>query len=368
VPGHSETARFRAPRLRAEVNGVNIDSIMHAEIMTNGSCKTSQFEITVSTIARPLTENILGSLNERVVVRIFMRVLRDESDVTMFVGLADSITIDPVKNTVRISGRDYSSALISSTYQSSFCNQTASEIANFIAMRHGLDSRITTTSALAGGYQGNDYNQILLNTHSQITNEWDLLIHLAKIEGYELFVDGSTLVFSPSSDLERNYASLDVSHVTGMKFHKNLVSSNLTSIIVKSWNSWLNHALEHTVGQSSDQVSPDGASLTSDPGAEMAIIMPNLTSMDAERIATRYGNARSEQLLTIQVTMPGELSLKPRDVLTVTGNGAVFDAQYVVRSIRRSFSPTAGFVQYIQGYATNVTSPPSVLIGGLSNG
>jgi hypothetical protein len=99
----------------------------------------------------------------------------DGTDSVMFDGLADTIEVDAINRTAHIVGRDYSSVLISSMYQSSFCNQTASEIANCIAARHGFSPNIFQTSTMVGSYQGNDYNQVLLNEHSQTTSEWDLL-------------------------------------------------------------------------------------------------------------------------------------------------------------------------------------------------
>jgi phage protein D len=315
--------------------------------------------MTVSTAGGPLDNNWLGLLSGSVAVVIYIRSQWTGSDVTMFTGLADSIAIDPINNTARILGRDYSSVLINSMYQDSFCNQSASEIANYIAARHGFDTNITTTSTMAGSYQCDSYNQILLNAHSRIGNEWDLLTHLAKVEGFELFVDGTALIFAPSMALPNNSAAIDVRDLIATKFFKVCPLSDQTRLTVKSWNSWLGQALSHTDDQPSDESVLSISDLHGDLGTNIAIVRPNLTAQGAEQLAKRHLDTSNQEALTIQITMPGEMSLKPRDLLTITGGFVGFDTNYIVKSVRRHFSTSAGFLQYVQGFAVGANSPLS---------
>ncbi len=53
-------------------------------------------------------------------------------------GEADSVSIDPINNTAEIDGRDLTARLLDARTQETFANQTASEIANTLAARHGL--------------------------------------------------------------------------------------------------------------------------------------------------------------------------------------------------------------------------------------
>jgi phage protein D len=330
---------------------------MHAEIMSLGSCKSSRFELTASISGDASDQPWLSLLSERVTVEIYIGTEGTNSESSMFTGLTDSIAIDPIAKIALLTGRDYSSVLVNSTYQDSFCNQTASEIANHVAMRHGFSPNISTTSAMIGSYQGGGYNQVLLNTHSKIVNEWDLLIHLAKSEGFEMFVDENALVFSAAELLQTNKVCIGVDDVISMKFHKTCPVSNQNMVTVKSWNSWLDQTLNYSDNQLSGQDPASVIGLSADPGTEMAIVRPNLTPEAAERLARQHVNALNEQALTVQITMPGELLLKPRDILTVCGTRSVFDTNFVVRSVRRHFSTTAGFVQYIQGFAMGLDSP-----------
>jgi phage protein D len=359
MQGSSASVFTRSPRVRAQINGAIVDSIMHVVMIDGGTCKSSRFELTVSTSGDTSSSRWIGLANGKVTVQIFVRSHWADSDVAMFDGLADSVAIDPINGTARILGRDYSSVLINSTFQDSFCNQTASEIAGYIATRHGFDSNISATSSMVGSYQCDGYNQVLLNAHSRITSEWDLLTHLAIGEGFEMFIDGTTLVFAPAASLPFNNISIDASDVTEMKFYKRCPISDQMTVTVKSWNSWLGRALNFTNDQSSDQVAPGVPGLDADPGTEMAIVKPNLTPQDAERVAKRHLVSLSEQVLTVQISMPGEISLKPRDILTVSGGGAGLDANYVVSSVRRNYSTIAGFTQYVHGFSMGPDWPLS---------
>lgn len=342
-------APVSVPRVTAQVNGAIVNSIMQVDISLFGSYKSSRFEMTVSTNGDTSDNQWLSLLGGRVVVEICIQTQQPEGDVSMFEGLADSVAIDPINHTARIMGRDYSSILISSAYQNAFCNQTASEIANYVATRHGLDSNITATTNMIGSYQCDGYNQVLLNAHARATNEWDLLTQLARNESFELFIDGSTLVFAPMTSLPNNNTSITISNVISMKLVRNCPLSDLTTLTVKSWNSWQGQAFSYTDDQSSGQPAISVSGLPADPGTEIAIVRPNLTSQDTERIANQHLEALSRQEKMVHIVMPGETMLKPRDILCVSGTGSDFDANYFVNSVRRSLSSTAGFIEYVEG-------------------
>ena len=346
-----------APRLRAQINGASVDSIIHAEIVSRGSCKSSRFELTISITKNTRDRGWLSLIGGRVTVEIYVYSKITGDGVAIFEGLADSISVDQTNSIARILGRDYSSVLIDSTYQDSFCNQTASEIAYSIAARHKLRTNVFTTSTMVGSFQDNGYNQLLLNTHSRITSEWDLLVQLARNEGFELVVDGDILVFAPAIALPRINSTVNVGDVMGIRFHKNCPLSAQTTLTVKSWNSWLAQALYHSDDQSSDQGTTSPLGLDDNSGLEIAIVKPNLSSLDAERIANTSLDTIRQQALTVQITMPGEMLMKPRDNLTITGSESAFDTNYVITSIRREFSTTAGFIQYIQGFAIGTDTP-----------
>jgi len=273
--------------------------------------------------------------------------------------MADSIIVDATAGLVQIQGRDYSSLLINSTYQDAFRNQTSSEIANYIASRHGFGTNISVTYTMVGSYQCGEYNNLLLNSHSHLTHEWALLVFLAKREGFELFINGTTLVFAPQSALHQSHSELAIENVIGARFHVRCPLSDQTTLTVKSWNSWMNQLSTYSETKSDDQSTSAINGLSSDLGFEIAVVMPNLTSHGAEQIAKQHINTLNEQALNVEVIAPGELYLKPLDIISISGSNSSFDVDYVVRSVRRHFSSNTGFIEYINGYTLEANPPSS---------
>jgi hypothetical protein len=353
----------RSPRTQARLNGTIVESVIYLDMISYGSSQSSRFELSVSTSGNASDVPWLSTLTGPVSVTIFIRLQHDDANLIMFEGLADSIAFDPINGIARLQGRDYSSVLINSSYPNSFCNQTASEIANKIATRHGFSSNITPTSTMIGSYQGNGHNQILLNAHSTMTSEWELLCHLARIEGFEMFVSGKTLVFASLESLPRNYISIGINAAKSMKFKRCCPLSNQTRIIAKSWNSWLNQAFHYVDEQSFEQDVSNTSEYANTPAVDVAIVRPNLTSQGVQQITQRYLAVENEQTLVVEITLPGGTSLSPRDVLTINGNGPGFDTDYVVKSVRRQFSSTTGFLEYVQGYAITSNASDSTKAG-----
>ena len=89
-------------------------------------------------------------------------------------GEADTIRIDVLNHTVEVDGRDLTSRLLDARTQETFSNQTASEIAQTLAGRHGLTPDITATTTLAGRYYSSEHDCITLGQFSRTTTEWDL--------------------------------------------------------------------------------------------------------------------------------------------------------------------------------------------------
>jgi hypothetical protein len=346
---NSDAVVARSPRIWVQIDGTAFDTVMHADMVSAGSCRSSHFELTLALSGKLELIQWLCSLSGRVVVKIYMRLRPGENDTIMSEGLMDSLTLDSLSNVVSIRGRDYSSILIDSTYQESFYNQTASEVATSIALRHGFLPNIAETSALIGDYSGGDHSQLLLNVHSRITSEWDLLTHLAGIENVELFVDGTSLVFSSLSDLGSNFFSVNKSIAKSIRFNKRFPLSGGSNLTVKSWNSWLGQLSHYSDPQLSEQDTPDGNSLAGDSKVEIAIIKPNLSPQGAEKLYQRCLNSMKEREATVEITMPGEVTIKPGDVISVSGSATSFDSDYAVRTVRRQYSSTTGFVQFVRG-------------------
>jgi len=332
---------------------------MHADVSATGSCKTSRFELTLSANDFTQPSSWLNTISGKASVQIFISVGPDGNETSMFEGLADGTFLDPIQKIARIQGRDYSALLSSSTYQESFCNRTSSEIVTSMATRHGFDMNIVPTSTLVGSYQNNGYNKMLLNAHSPIVSEWDLLKHLAKIENFEAFIRGRVLVFAPAALLFGNNIPLDPTMATKINFRKSCPLYDQINLAVKSWNSWLGQSSGYTDGSSSSEMSPDAVAISDNSAMEIAIVKPNLTDEVARSMALHYMDAINKRMLGVDIVMPGDTMISPYDVLTLSTGSAEFDTDYIVRSVRRHFSSTSGFSQHVQGYSTGSNSTSS---------
>jgi hypothetical protein len=117
--------------------------------------------------------------------------------------------------------------------------------------------------------------------------------------------------------------------------------------------------LTHTDDQTTNQSDFGFSVLNADPAAEIALVKPNLTPQDVERLVSRRLETLNEQATTVQITMPGDTLLKPGDVLSVASARSTFDGDYIIGSMRRRYSTSAGFIQYVQGYTASATSTVS---------
>lgn len=341
------------PRIRAQINGMPVNSVIHAEVTASASGRSGRFTLTFGVSDGVPEQNWPNRMMGVVEVAIFMRDKLSESEARIFDGLANHVTYDPIRKIAYMRGHDHSSVLAGSVIEESFVNNTASEIAGQIARRHGFGADITMTTALIGSYRGGIHSQILLNSYARFTNEWALLTYLAKSENFELFVEGKTLVFRPSLKFRYGNTPLRLQDLSSIRFTKRCPLSRKTSVVVKSWNSWLNHASSHEERQSSD--SEDNGYMTGTDGdsGEFVLIRPNLSFVDAENLAQKYLAALNERKFTVDIVMPGEVSLRPGALITVTGGDTDFNREYMVSSLRRCFSPTRGFLQYLRGTAVS---------------
>ena len=119
--------------------------------------------------------------------------------ISLIQGEADTVAYDVLNRTVDVEGRDLTARLLDARTQETFSNQTASEIAETLAGRHGLTPNVSATSTLAGRYYSTEHDRITLGQFSRATTEWDLLSFLAAREGFDVFVAGQTLTFAPPS-------------------------------------------------------------------------------------------------------------------------------------------------------------------------
>jgi phage protein D len=255
-------------------------------------------------------------------------------------GQADSIHIDPIRNTIEIDGRDLTARLLDARSQETFANQTASEIARTLAARHSLTAVVTATTTLAGRYYGAEHDRITLGQFSRATTEWDLLTFLAAREGFEVFVTGQSLYFQASTQSAAPLV-LAPSDCMSLSLERALTLARDIEVTVKSWNTRQQAAFTQTA-RSSPQGQRGGSP------QRIVVVRPNLQPNDALQLAQRILADLSSHERVVHVELPGEVTLTPRSRVTLSGTGTDFDQTYYVAELDRHFSLAHGFTQRLR--------------------
>ena len=356
----SET--WRAPGVRLLVNGQAVAGVVEAEVRSNNYLAADRFSASIALGADLTASPAFWSAAQGISVD-----LQFSLDATAFQsvlqGLVDTVAIEPAAALVRIEGRDFTAGLIDTRTQESFSNRTSSEIATLLADRHGLVPAVTPTTTPVGRYYQDQHDRITLDQFSRATTEWDLLTYLARQEGFDVFVQGTTLYFAPAQQ-QSDVRILRPADCMDLRLQRSLTLARDIEVTVKSWNSRQQTAkAARRAGQSG------GQSGLSQPPQQYVLVRPNLTPDQALQLAQRKLAELTQLERVIEATMPGELSLTPRSVVTLAGTSTDFDQTYFVDVLERSINPHAGFVQRIRAKNTSPrteTTIPADTVGAVA--
>ena len=276
-------------------------------------------------------------------------------------GEADSVDIDISRGLVTIAGRDYTHKFIDAKTQLAYVNQTSSEVVTALAKQAGLSVQATATNTPVGRFWATEHDGVSLDQFHNVTTQWDLITTLARFEGFDAYVQGTTLYFNPitppnSDPYVVNYSMDEYGRqsgsIFGLKMSRSLTVAKGIQVLVKSWNA--KHARAFTRGAPSSTPS-------SNPDVQQYVfIRPNMTEEQAQQFANaRYAEyVRNE--LTISGTLPGDLILTPRSIVSLQGTGTIYDQVYYPATITRKVSPQSGFTMSISCKNHSTQSEASV--------
>jgi phage protein D len=348
---------WSSPRLRVIANGQIISGAIEAEVISTNYYAADQFIASVALGPDPWADAPFWASESDILLEVQFSLDAGASFVSLVQGAVDNVTIDPASCLVHIHGRDLTAGLIEARTQETFANRTSSEIAALLAQRHDLTAQITSTTTPVGRYYQSEHDSITLDQFSRTTTEWDLLVFLARREGFDVFVEGQSLYFQPAA-LDTDTALLiRPSDVIDLRLERSLTLARDIEVVVKSWNSRQNSAFSQQVRASQSDTS--GRS-TRQPQSYVCV-RPNLTPDDALSFARQRLAELMRHERTIEITMPGELVLTPRSVIALEGTGTEFDQTYYIDAIERRLRYNSGLTQRLR--ATN-TSPRSLATVG----
>jgi phage protein D len=373
--GASAGGVVRAPRLRLLVGDLVVQGVKDAFVAANNHYAADRFTITIALGVDPVATAAFWSTQNFFLVDLqagfapATAPLGAMAWVSLIQGAVDSVQIDVLRQTVQLQGRDLTAVFIESRIQQSFANQTASDIATTLAGNHNLQAVVTPTTTPVGRYYNSEHDRITLDQFSRATTEWNLLVWLAEREGFDVFVQGTTLYFQPPNPASVPALTLSANPESGnanaldIVMERALTLAGDISVTVKSWNSRQGAAFTQTVTAS-------GVSALGSQGARpqsYVFVRPNLTPDEALRYATAKLQELTLHERVVIVRLPGELTLTPRDMIAISGTGTAFDQLYFIDTIEREIRFDGGFTERIRAKNTSpgreVTPPGNLVIG-----
>lgn len=352
---------WQAPRLRVIANGQALNGAVEAEVISNNYFAADRFSASVALGVDPWAGLSFWASETDILLEVQFSVDGGASFTSLVQGAVDAVAIDPAVGLVHLEGRDLTTSLIETRTQETFANRTASEIASLLAGRHNLMAQVVSTTTPVGRYYQNEHDRITLDQFSHTTTEWDLLVFLARQENFDVFVQGQSLYFQPITQPTDIEMSLRPSDLIDLKLERSLILAQDIEVVVKSWNSRQNSVF-------TQQAITTGSNGSSTGMQTYIFVRPNLTPDDALKFAQQKLLELTRHERTIEISMPGELTLTPRSIIMLDGTGSDFDQAYFVDVIERRLHQSGGLTQHIRAKntspRTDTTTPVAPGDGG----
>ena len=330
-----------APKVRLSVDGIQIQGLMQASIYSTNSFACDTFSIIVSVGSTPLTDISFWAGIGAAKVELAAIQPDNSSTYDLIVGFIDTVHLDPLRATVVVEGRDLSAGLIDSYRQQDFVNQTAAEVVTAIAEHHGLLPVVTATVGNVGRYYGDGYTRLSLGQFSKLRSDWDVIVNLARDNGFDAYVIGQSLYFQPPAGLGRIPLQVRLEDVLSMRIERAVAPSLGYSASVRSWSS-------QDMAYYVSQPDPTTGSDTLGGGVQPFLFTgANLTPSQVDIAAMHY-SAEVQRLRTVlQFEMPWNPDVSPRSLILVTGTYSTLDTLYVVDSVERDYGSRTGTNQRV---------------------
>lgn len=331
------SSSMHTPELLVLADGTVLPGTIAAEVSSGSNYAAARFQVQLAASALPV------GFVDRPGMTVEIRAGTDGVVSSLVTGAVDMLRLDPIGGTLILEGRDFTAAFIEARTREAFANRTASEIAQLLSARHGLSAQVSATTTPVGRYYQAEHDRITLDQFSRVTTEWDLLVFLAQQEGFDVFVQGSTLFFQPSAETTTPM-SLAPGNFESLRLERALTLARDIMVSVKSWNSRQQSAFVQTARAGSGQgVQRPGR----DPVLNYVLVRPNLTPQQALQMAQQVLTDLSRHERSFEAVMPGELTLAPRSQIALSGTASQFDATYQVARLDRQIGPH-GFSQRLR--------------------
>ena len=330
------------------INGCPVQGLLRASLTTSNCFSADTYALTFAIGPSPFGDVSFWSTLSSAYVEIILASSVGSQQQGLVTGMVDIVRIDPIRMTVSISGRDLSSTLIDSYRQQDFVNQTASEIAATIAENHNLLPIVTPTSDIVGRYYDDGYTRLSVGQFSRLRSDWDLLVQLARENGFDVFVQGTSLFFQPPDLLAELPVRIPFRNVKAVRFEQNLCITSGANALVQSWNS------QNMAAYASNATGGDLGTtqpITNTNTQPFLFSASNFTSQQVSDTAARFAAELHRLGTVMHIEMPWNVSLSPRTLILIDETESPLDTTYQIDHIERHFSTTSGSCQIIRAIA-----------------
>lgn len=318
------------PQLQVILAGGVCPGVISASVETAQYFHAGRFSVRVAFGGFPLLPLAYFTNLGRAAVEIFVAA-QGGAFVSLMSGLVDNICFDLGQGVAVVTGRDLTALMIDAEVSETFVNQTASQIAQTIAQRHGFGSAVTPTTELVGQYYQIDHARTVPSLFGRGMSEWTLLTGLAEVEGCQVFLQGDVLYFGPAA--AGGFVVVD--RTMFMSLAVDMASALPAAVNVKSWNSLEKSVVTASQGQSRG----------------VTIVRPNLTQSQAAALAQQQWAMMRGQAFVLRGVMPADLTTQPGMSLTLVNTGSGLDQNYTVMAVARALDGRDGFVQTVTALA-----------------
>ncbi len=340
-----DPATARTPRLRAILNDDTLLAVQSAQTTHHGSYSAASYNLVV-----PISEGVGLSKAEwaslgQARVRIQVSLNPNQPFTDLVEGYCDKIQIHPVIGCAHLAGRDLSASMIDNKSPSDYQNQSPAEIVQAICQRHGLTAVVTATASFAGRCYAGNSTVVSLAQYTALSSDWDVLVCLGQTLGFDVFIVGHTLYFRPSISVSDTPQYVYAGRLVDLSMLRMLPLSGGSTVTISSWNSALGASVTATANSDSSGTASysDGKIAASYLG-----MLPNASVSEAQALASRVAQSINAEAMSIEFSMPGDISLNTMQPLRLCGSNTAFDVTYKIDCIVRKFRPRSGFVQTVR--------------------
>ena len=338
------------PRMRVMYSGNPLPNCKSASITSSNNYTGDTFEavFTVNLLSSGVGSMSWWSSQSSVIrVEVQIGLVPDGAPETaavwksLLTGVVDNIKLDPLQATVSIDGRDLTALLRDSGPGGYAVNQTSSELVTKLATMNGLTPVVTPTTNLVGRIFSIDHAQTGLNGHHHITSQWDAVVELAKYEGFDAFVSGTSLYFQPPVAVTSPQWVVNMSqdqesgivhgNVYALCLQRTQHIAKGIKVTVSSWHPLQAKAVKATAGS------------TSNAAQQYNVVKPGLTQDQAQKYANTILTELLKHERTISGSAPGDMLLTPRVMMAVQGTNTAFDQAYFPLTVTRHIDVDHGF-------------------------